>query len=163
MTAISEPEIQLTAAAVVPLRVEAPPARLGWYRFLSANSKLVLRVVDGLSAALAVLVVSTFVASSGPLPEVSWAVCTGALFVIAGTIAHPYQARFTELQGEELRRIVAATALTGTTLVTGGWALAIAIDRSWLFASLLAAALTVTAERQLARAAFRAARRRGLL
>ncbi len=163
MTAISEPEISMATATLTVPRTAPPPARVGWYRFLSTNSKLVLRVVDGLAAVLAVLIVAPLFSEQGPLPQLSWAVVTGALFVAAGTITHLYQARFTELQGEEIRRIAGAAALTGTTLVTTGWALAIEIERSWLVAATIGAALAVTAERQVARAAFRAARRRGLL
>ncbi len=162
MTAISEPEV-LTAAGLGPWLLDTPPLRISGYRFLSANSKLVLRVVDGTAATMAVLIVNWLLPHQGPEPVLSWAVVLGAGFVAAGTIAHLYQARFTELQGEEIRRIGAATALTGTTAVTCGWALAIAIDRSWLVVALLGAGLAVTLERQLARAAFRAARRRGLL
>ena len=163
MTAISEPEISMAAATLAPPRTVPAPSRLGWYRLLSSNSKTVLRVIDGLAATLAVLLVAPFFSEYGPQPSLSWAVLTGAIFVAAGTIAHLYQARFTELQGEEIRRIAAAAALTGTTLVTVGWALAIEIERSWLVTATVAAALAVTAERQAARAAFRSARRRGLL
>ena len=163
MTAISEPEINLAVTTLAP--PVAPPASIssGWYRLLSTHSKTVLRVVDGLAAMLAVFLVGPLFSEHGPQPALSWAIVAGAAFVIAGTIAHLYQARFTELQGEEIRRILAATALTGTGLVTAGWALAIEIERSWLVAGLAAAALAVTAERQVARAGFRAARNRGLL
>jgi exopolysaccharide biosynthesis polyprenyl glycosylphosphotransferase len=162
MTAISEPELDL---AVPTLDIGAPvrPVRFSWYRVLSTHSKSVLRLVDGLAAVLAVLLVTPAFSENGPTPLLSWAVVAGALFVAAGTFAHLYQARFTELQGEEIRRIVAATALTGTTLVTCGWALAIEVERSWLVSGLVAAALAVTAERQVLRAAFRSARHRGLL
>jgi len=163
MTAISEPEITMTAATLTASRPVAAPSRTGWYRMLSTNSKTVLRVVDGLAATLAVALVAPLFSEHGPRPPLSWAVVAGALFVVAGTITHLYQARFTELQGEEIRRIAAAVALTGTTLVTFGWALAIEVERSWLAAAMIAAALAVTAERQVARAAFRSARRRGLL
>ncbi len=163
MTAISEPEISMAAATLTAPRTATAPTRQGWYRLLSTNSKLVLRVVDGLAAALAVLLVAPFFSEHGPPPPLSWTVVTGVLFVAAGTLTHLYQARFTELQGEEIRRIAGAAALTGTTLVTVGWALAIEIERSWLVAATIAAALAVTAERQVARAAFRSARRRGLL
>jgi exopolysaccharide biosynthesis polyprenyl glycosylphosphotransferase len=163
MTAISEPELELAVVDLAPPLVVPKPRRISWYRLLSTHSKTFLRVVDGVTAALAVFLVTPFFSEHGPQPALSWAVITGAAFVIAGTIAHLYQARFTELQGEELRRIVAATALTGTGLVTAGWALAIEIERSWLVAGMVAAALAVTGERQLARMAFRSARRRGLL
>jgi exopolysaccharide biosynthesis polyprenyl glycosylphosphotransferase len=164
MTTISEPEIKMTVAATLaPPRAAGPSARVGWYRLLSAHSKLVLRVVDGLAATLAVALIAPLFSENGPQPALSWAIVAGAAFVIAGTVAHLYQARFTELQGEEIRRIVAATALTGTGLVTTGWALAIEVERSWLVAGMVSAALAVTAERQAARAAFRSARNRGLL
>jgi exopolysaccharide biosynthesis polyprenyl glycosylphosphotransferase len=160
MTAISEPDV---AEALAPAPVTAPAARLRWFFVLSTHSKLVLRLVDGLAAVLAVLLVAPAFSERGPQPAASWAVVAGTLFVASGTVAHLYQARFTEMQGEELRRIVAATALTATSLVTTGWALAIDIERAWLAAAMLAAAGAVTAERQVARAAFRSARRRGLL
>jgi exopolysaccharide biosynthesis polyprenyl glycosylphosphotransferase len=163
MTAISEPEINLAVTTLAPPVAPATPIQSGWYRLLSTHSKTVLRVVDGLAATLAVLLVAPLFSEHGPQPALSWAIVAGAAFVISGTIAHLYQARFTELQGEELRRIVAATALTGTGLVTLGWALAIEVERSWLVAGLSAAALAVTAERQVARAGFGAARNRGLL
>jgi exopolysaccharide biosynthesis polyprenyl glycosylphosphotransferase len=163
MTTISDPEINLAVTTLAP--PVAPPSgvQAGWYRLLSTHSKTVLRLVDGLAATLAVFLVSPLFSERGPQPPLSWAIVAGAAFVIAGTVAHLYQARFTELQGEEIRRILAATALTGTGLVTAGWALAIEIERSWLVSGLAAAALAVTAERQVARAAFGAARHRGLL
>jgi exopolysaccharide biosynthesis polyprenyl glycosylphosphotransferase len=163
MTAISEPEINLAVADLAPTRAAPSPSRTWWFKFLSAHSKTVLRLTDGVAAFLAVLLVAPLFSERGPQPGVSWAILSSAMFVAAGTISHLYQARFTELQGEELRRIAAATALTGTSLVTLGWALAIEIERSWLVAGLVAAGLAVTAERQVARAGFRAARHRGLL
>ena len=163
MTAISEPEISMAAATVTPPRTALSPTRAGGYRFLSTNSKLVLRVVDGLAVVLAFLLVGPAFSENSPQPSISWAVVAGVVFVAAGTVTHLYQARFTELQGEEVRRIAAAAALTGTTLVTTGWALAVTTERSWLVTATLGAALAVTAERQVARAAFRSARRRGLL
>jgi exopolysaccharide biosynthesis polyprenyl glycosylphosphotransferase len=163
MTAISEPEINLGVTTLAPPVAATPSTGAALYRLLDTHSKTVLRLVDGLAAALAVFLVAPLFSERGPQPSLSWAIVTGAAFVVAGTIAHLYQARFTELQGEELRCIVAATALTGTGLVTAGWALAIEIERSWLVAGLLAAATAVTLERQAARAAFRAARRHGLM
>src|SRR5688572_8629010 len=112
MTAISETEISMTAATMTVPRTALPPARVGWFRFLSTNSKLVLRVIDGVAATLAVALITPLFSEHGPQPALSWAVITGVLFVAAGTVAHLYQARFTELQGEEIRRIVAAAALT---------------------------------------------------
>src|SRR6188768_2334886 len=147
MTTISEPEIQLAVAPLAPaVPAAAHAAGLSWYKVLSSHSKVILRVVDGLAAMLAVLFVAPLFSEHGPTPTVSWAIVTGAAFVVAGSIAHLYQARFTELQGEEIRRIVAATALTGTSLVTTGWALTIEIERSWLVAGMAAAALAVTTE-----------------
>jgi len=163
MTTISEPEINVAVTTLAPPPVAAAPARFDWYRLLSTHSKVVLRLVDGLSAMLAVLLLAPAFSEHGPRPQVSWAVVTGAAFVIAGSVAHLYQARFTELQGEELRRIVAASALTGTGLITVGWALDIELERSWLVAGLLGAAAAVTLERQALRTAFRAARRHGHL
>jgi exopolysaccharide biosynthesis polyprenyl glycosylphosphotransferase len=166
MTAISEPVTDVSVTTLAPPLAEVPaiaPSRISWYRLMSTHSKTLLRVVDGLAATLAMFLVAPLFSEHGPQPALSWAIVTGVAFVIAGTIAHLYQARFTELQGEELRRIVAATALTGAGLVTAGWALAIEIERSWLVAGLAAAALAVTLERQVARAAFKAARHRGLL
>ena len=164
MTAVSEPEIETTAGRLVAAARPVVSAEgASWYGLLSTHSKSLLRAVDGMSAALAVALVAPLFSARGPEPLVSWALIAGVIFIVAGTVAHLYQARFTELQGEEIRRILAATALTGTTLVTTGWALAIDIERSWLVAATVAAALAVTAERQVARAAFRAARRRGLL
>jgi len=163
MTAISEPEINLAVPTLAPVMAPAAPRRFSWYRVLSTHSKTILRVVDGVAAMLAVLLVTPAFSEHGPQPAVSWAVLAGAVFVAAGTVAHLYQARFTELQGEEIRCIVAATALTATSLVTTGWAFAVEIERSWLVSGLAAAALAVTVERQLLRAAFRSARHRGLL
>ncbi len=165
MPAISEANLD---AAVVTLpsattSAAVPGRTAGWFRVLSNHSKTVLRLVDGLAAILAVLVVAPAFSENGPSPHVSWAIVAGTAFVGAGSVAHLYQARFTELQGEEIRRIVAAMALTGIGLVTVGWILAIEIERCWLVSGLVAAALAVTAERQLLRAAFQSARHRGLL
>ena len=57
MTAISEPEISMAAATLTAPRTATAPTRQGWYRLLSSNSKTVLRVIDGLAATLAVLLV----------------------------------------------------------------------------------------------------------
>jgi len=165
MTTISEPEINMAVATTLAPApsVAAVPASFSWYRVLSTHSKVVLRLVDGLAAMLAVLLVAPMFSENGPLPQASWAVVAGLAFVVAGSVAHLYQARFTELQGEEIRRILAATALTGTGLITTGWALTIELERSWLTAGLVAAATAVTMERQVLRLAFRAARRHGHL
>lgn len=163
MTAISEPGVRVLEGTPVPPTATRRPARLGWSRLLARNSKTVLRVVDGLAATIAVLALPALVSDPGPAPRLSWAVIAGALFVGFGTLTHLYQARFTELQGEEIRRVLAATALTGTAIVVFGWSIAVSVERSWLATATVGAALAVTAERQVARAAFRSLRHRGML
>lgn len=162
MTAISEPDLRVLEAPAEPaLPALAPPAGLS--KVLSRNSKLVLRLVDGLAAGLAVFFVPWLIGDPGPAPRWAWAVIAAVVFVAAGACAHLYEARFTELQGEELRRILAAGTLAGTTMVVGGWAVAVTVERSWLLLAMAAASGAVMLERQAARAAFRAARKHGLL
>jgi len=161
VTAISEPEIGVLEGTTL-LAPVAPRSGAG-LRLLSTHSKTILRVADGLAATLGFLVVSLLSEDHGPQPTLSWAVLAGALFVVAATFGHLYQARFTEMQGEEMRRIVGALVVTGTAIVVGGWALAVPVHRSWLLTCLVATGVAVTLERQVARLGFAAARRRGLL
>jgi exopolysaccharide biosynthesis polyprenyl glycosylphosphotransferase len=164
MTTVSETELRTDLGALAPAVPVVPErAAVRWTRVLSGHSKLVLRLVDGLVAVLAVLLVPAALGDPGPRPSLSWALLAGGVFVAAGTVTHLYQARFTEMQGEEVRRVLAATAVTGTVIVMGGWAAAVSVERSWLVTAMVAAAAAVTLERQAARAAFNAARRGGLM